>query len=148
MTRNITVFLVCIVLSKSVAFISTAGSSKLSNGPTTSLTKGPFFVAETASRHARSKSVMKRDMVDGVGAIETQYDTVKVDLSDGRDYPIYIGDDFSDVEAGKMIRSHIKGNRALLITNDRVAPMHLERYERLLKEGGDIQIGESIRQQP
>ena len=41
-----------------------------------------------------------------------------------------------------MIRSHIKGNRALLITNDRIAPLHLERYEKLLKDGGDIQIGE------
>jgi 3-dehydroquinate synthase len=42
-----------------------------------------------------------------------------------------------------MIRSHITGNRALLITNDRIAPMHLEKYEKLLKDGGDdIQIGE------
>lgn len=138
MTWNINVFLVSIVLSKSAAFISTASNYKLSNGPTTSFTKAPFFVAETASRHAESKSRMKRDMV--ANAIETEYDVVKVDLSDGRDYPIYIGDGFSDVEAGNMIRSHIKGNRALLITNDRIAPMHLERYERLLKEGGDIQI--------
>jgi hypothetical protein len=43
--------------------------------------------------------------------------------------------------AGEMIRSHIKGSRALLITNDRIAPLHLERYEKLLKKGGDIQIG-------
>lgn len=42
-----------------------------------------------------------------------------------------------------MLRSHIKGNRALLITNDRIAPLHLEKYENLLKDGGDIQIGES-----
>ncbi len=43
--------------------------------------------------------------------------------------------------AGEMIRSHIKGNRALLITNDRIAPFLLEKYERLLNDGGDIQIG-------
>lgn len=138
MTWNINAFLVSIVLSKSAAFIPTASNYKLSNGPTTSFTKDPFFVAETGSRHVKSKSRMKRDMV--ASDIKTEYDIVKVELSDGRDYPIYIGDDFNDVEAGKMIRSHIKGNRALLITNDRVAPMHLERYERLLKEGGDIQI--------
>ncbi len=42
-----------------------------------------------------------------------------------------------------MLRSHIKGNRALLITNDSIAPLHLEKYENLLKDGGDeIQIGE------
>ena len=43
--------------------------------------------------------------------------------------------------AGKMLRSHIKGNRALLVTNDLLAPIYLEKYERLLKEGGNIQIG-------
>jgi 3-dehydroquinate synthase len=71
---------------------------------------------------------------------ETDYDVVTVDLAGGRDYPIYIGSKFDDEEAGKMLRSHIKGNRALLITNDRLAPMYLEKYETLLKEGGDIQI--------
>lgn len=73
---------------------------------------------------------------------DTDYDVVKVDLSDGRDYPIYIGDGFDDEEAGKLLRSHIKGNRALLITNDRLEPIFLEKYEKLLNEGGDIQIGE------
>jgi 3-dehydroquinate synthase len=73
---------------------------------------------------------------------DIDYDVVKVDLSDGRDYPIYIGDGFDDEEAGKLLRSHIKGNRALLITNDRLEPIFLEKYEKLLKEGGDIQIGE------
>ncbi len=29
---------------------------------------------------------------------ESSYDTVKVDLADGRDYPIYIGADFSEEE--------------------------------------------------
>ena len=72
------------------------------------------------------------------------YDIVKVDLSQGRDYPIYIGDGFNDEEAGKLLRSHITGNRALLITNDLVAPLYLEKYEALLKNGGDIQIGEYV----
>jgi 3-dehydroquinate synthase len=80
-----------------------------------------------------------------MSAVETQtdstYDVVTVDLSDGRDYPIFIGDGFDDEEAGKLLRSHIKGNRALLITNDKVGPLYLEKYEKLLKEGGDIQIG-------
>ena len=47
------------------------------------------------------------------------------------------------MKAGEMIRSHVKGNRALLITNDRIAPLHLEKYENLLKDGSDnIQFGE------
>lgn len=71
---------------------------------------------------------------------DTDYDVVTVDLADGRDYPIYIGADFDDKTAGELLRSRIKGNRALLVTNDKIAPLHLERYEKVLKEGGDIQI--------
>jgi len=71
---------------------------------------------------------------------EDSHDVVRVDLDNGRDYPIYIGADFDDIEAGKMLRSHIKGTRALLVTNDRIAPIFLEKYEKLLKEGGDKQI--------
>jgi len=59
---------------------------------------------------------------------------VRVDLADGRDYPIYIGADYDDIKAGEMIASHIKGSRALIVTNDRVAPFHLAKYERILKE--------------
>ncbi len=80
-----------------------------------------------------------------MSAVEAQtdsaYDVVKVELDDGRDYPIYIGDGFGDEEAGKLLRSHVKGNRALLITNDRISPMYLDKYEQMLKEGGDIQVG-------
>lgn len=80
----------------------------------------------------------------GMSAVETQadsaYDTVRVDLSNGRDYPIYIGDGFDDKEAGELLRSHVEGNRALLITNDRISDWYLEKYEKMLKEGGDIQV--------
>jgi hypothetical protein len=34
-------------------------------------------------------------------ATKTDYDVVKVDLSDGRDYPIYIGAGFTDEEGNK-----------------------------------------------
>jgi len=64
-------------------------------------------------------------------------DIVKVDLSDGRDYPIYIGAGFSDEEASKILKSHIVGRQVLLVTNDRISPMYLERYESILKQGGD-----------
>lgn len=39
-----------------------------------------------------------------------------------------------------MLRSHITGTRALIVTNDRIAPIFLEKYETLLNEGGDKQI--------
>lgn len=62
----------------------------------------------------------------------TPYDTVKVDLSDGRDYPIYIGSDFTDSEASTLLRKHVHGKRVLLITNDRIAPLYLQKYQQLL----------------
>jgi len=96
------------------------------------------FVPKTSCRTCAT-NVMKRDMVASIDA-KTEHDVVRVDLSDGRDYPIYIGSHFDNEEAGKMLRSHIKGNRALLITNDRIAPLYLEKYEKLLREGGDIKV--------
>mmetsp|Transcript_608 Transcript_608/g.1415 ORF Transcript_608/g.1415 Transcript_608/m.1415 type:complete len:435 (-) Transcript_608:85-1389(-) len=68
------------------------------------------------------------------------YDVVKVDLDDERDYPIYIGAEFDEAEAGKILRSHVQGNRALIVTNDRLAPLYLDKYEAMMKEGGDIQV--------
>jgi len=141
MKWNITAFLISIVVSQSVAFVVTTRNG---GSPMTSYTKVPYSVAEAAvAPHVvvrSSKSQMKLDMADAGTTVETMYDTVTVDLEDGRDYPIFIGDEFTDVEAGNMIRKYIHGNRALLITNDRVAPFHLARYERILNEGGDIKI--------
>ena len=64
---------------------------------------------------------------------DNNYDVVKVDLNDGRDYPIYIGASFSDEQITEMLTSHISGKQALIITNDRIEPMgYLEKYEKLL----------------
>ncbi|KAL7551014.1 hypothetical protein ACHAWF_016569, partial [Thalassiosira exigua] len=65
-------------------------------------------------------------------------DVVRVDLSDGRDYPIYIGSDFPDDEASSLLRSHVGGKRVLVITNDRIAPLYLEKYVRLLEGEGTV----------
>lgn len=73
-----------------------------------------------------------------VTAAPTEYDIVKVDLTDGRDYPIYIGSDFTDDEASALIRSHVGGKRVLLITNDLIAPIYLERYQKMLAGEGIV----------
>eukprot|EP00887_Chlorella_sp_A99_P002535 scaffold6.g2535.t1 len=49
---------------------------------------------------------------------------VEVDLGD-RTYPIYIGRGLLD--QGELLRQHIPGKTALVVTNDRVAPIYLER---------------------
>ena len=67
-------------------------------------------------------------------AAAAEYDTVKVDLSDGRDYPIYIGTGYTDEQASKMLTNHINGKQALVITNDRIAPMYLDKYRKLVEK--------------
>lgn len=73
-------------------------------------------------------------------ATEAEYDIVTVDLSNGRDYPIYIGADFDEEKAGELLRSHVTGNRALIVTNDRIDSIFLEKYERIMKQDGSIRV--------
>lgn len=68
------------------------------------------------------------------------YDVVKVDLDDGRDYPIYIGTGYSDEEAASLLQSHVQGNKVLVVTNDRIAPLYLQKYVDLLERGGRLSV--------
>jgi len=98
------------------------------------------FVPSVSQSNAATAFVTKSSMKTSLAMSEDAFDVVRVDLDDGRDYPIYIGAEFDADKAGEMLRSHVKGSRALLITNDRIAPMYLEKYEQILKKEGDIQI--------
>lgn len=42
--------------------------------------------------------------------------------------------------AARLLRSHVKGNKALLVTNDLVAPLYLGKYAELLRQGGDLEV--------
>jgi 3-dehydroquinate synthase len=86
------------------------------------------------------ESSTRREMATVEEPSVLNYDVVKVDLEDGRDYPIYIGAEFDEKKAGEILRSHVKGNRALIVTNDRLAPIYLEKYERMMKEDGSLKI--------
>ncbi|CAB9529024.1 3-dehydroquinate synthase (Partial), partial [Seminavis robusta] len=102
-----------------------------------------LVVPQFQTRHQeRQRHVGKLGMADeGSITVSTdKYDIVKVDLDDGRDYPIYIGTGYDDGEAAQLLQSHIKGSKVLLITNDRIAPMYLEKYEQLLKQDSDLQV--------
>lgn len=55
--------------------------------------------------------------------------TLKVDLGD-RSYPIYIGQNLLDQT--DILKQHIPGNSALIVSNDVVAPLYLEKVEALL----------------
>ena len=49
---------------------------------------------------------------------------VEVDLGD-RTYPIYIGRGLLD--QGELLRQHIPGKRVLIVTNETVAPLYLDK---------------------
>eukprot|EP00977_Amphora_coffeiformis_P001900 scaffold362_cov176-Amphora_coffeaeformis.AAC.26 len=42
--------------------------------------------------------------------------------------------------AAKLLQSHVKGNKVLIVTNDRISPMYLEKYEGLFKAGGKLGV--------
>ncbi len=57
-------------------------------------------------------------------AAEPQMQVVEVDLGD-RTYPIYIGRGLLD--QGQLLRQHIPGKTVLIVTNETVAPIYLDR---------------------
>lgn len=136
-----------LVTCSSSAFVATRPSfgnnkSISSTSATTSSTIAPSSANHPSVRPLSQPIASSLAMSNSGSITDTQFDIVKVDLSDGRDYPIYIGDGFDDVEAGKLLRSHIAGKRALLITNDRIEQWYLEKYKNLLQDGSNVQIGE------
>jgi len=62
------------------------------------------------------------------------YETVTVELGE-RAYPIHIGPGLLE-RAGELIRPKMRSNRALVITDDTVAPLYLDRVERSLAAAG------------
>ena len=63
--------------------------------------------------------------------------TVEVELGD-RTYPIYIGSGL--LAGGDLLRKHVPGNTALVVTNETVAPLYLDRVVAALSEGGEIRV--------
>lgn len=57
-------------------------------------------------------------------AAEPEMQVVEVDLGD-RTYPIYIGRGL--LEQGQLLRKHIPGKTALIVTNETIAPLYLDR---------------------
>ena len=69
----------------------------------------------------------------GVAATALPMEIVEVDLGD-RTYPIYIGRGILD--QGELLRKHIPGKTVLIVTNETVAPLYLERCLAAVTGGG------------
>jgi len=76
-------------------------------------------------------------------ALNTQKDvkdasvTLEVDLGE-RTYPIYIGQGL--LEEGSLMRKHVKGKKALVVTNDLIAPIYLDKCVAALEKEGNIEV--------
>ena len=66
---------------------------------------------------------------------------VDVDLGD-RSYPIYIGENLLD--RGDLLRKHIPGKQVLIVTNETIAPIYLERVTRVIREADPALQVESV----
>jgi len=64
--------------------------------------------------------------------------TLSVDLGD-RAYPIYIGSDL--IGDGALYRPHIRGGQVMIVSNETVAPLYLERVKAALR---DYRVAEVI----
>jgi len=67
-------------------------------------------------------------------AAKTAFRTVTVDLGPDRAYPIHIGTGL--IDRGDLLVPHIKGGRALVVTNETVGPLYLERLTAALTAPG------------
>jgi 3-dehydroquinate synthase len=65
--------------------------------------------------------------------------TLRVDL-DERSYPIYIGAGL--LGDGELLRGHVRARQALVVSNETVAPLYLERLRAAL--GPDLHLSEEI----
>jgi 3-dehydroquinate synthase len=57
--------------------------------------------------------------------------TLQVELED-RSYPIHIGEDL--LEHSELIKPHIHGRQVMIVTNETIAPLYLERVLRLFQD--------------
>jgi len=70
--------------------------------------------------------------------------SVKLDQDGQRDYPIYIGSELVK-ERGDLLRKHIKGETVLIVTNETVAPLYLEKVKESLLLSSSSSSSKSLR---
>ena len=93
-----------------------ARSSSSSRLPTAATTTTTTFAVSSSSS---GKTTTEPDAI------------VSVKLDQNRDYPIYIGSELMS-ERGDLLRKHIKGDTVLIVTNETIAPLYLDKVKESL----------------
>lgn len=75
-------------------------------------------------RQRRQPTAFRMAAVAASETVQSGMKTVEVDLGD-RSYPIYIGSGL--LEQGELLRQHIPGKRVLIVTNETIAPLYLDK---------------------
>ncbi len=109
------------------------GSRAVRNArPVTHRSQQSLLNAVPSTSDRQNHLLVRRDIVAAAAAVaekipatEQLMKTVEVPLGD-RSYPIYIGQGLLD--QGELLQRHVPGKRVLIVTNETVAPLYLERY--------------------
>eukprot|EP00892_Ulva_mutabilis_P008328 jgi/Ulvmu1/5868/UM025_0130.1 len=78
-----------------------------------------------------ARPLLRHVHCNSAAAPATIMQTVSVDLGD-RAYPIYIGPDL--LEQPELLTDHIRGKRVLIVTNETIAPLYLDRVVKSLED--------------
>ena len=105
MKWSISAILFCITATGTSGFMSQQAQQAMTRGSDTFSSKNSIIASTTFISTRRNMASVDVD-VDTENDTETSHDVVKVDLSDGRDYPIYIGAEFDD-KKGKFHKSYV-----------------------------------------
>ena len=84
-----------------------------------------------------SRAVQHRRAAKACAVATDSLSTVDVDLGD-RTYPIYIGADL--LARPELLTDHIRGKRVLIVTNETIAPLYLDRCEPIWQQAGHAQM--------
>jgi hypothetical protein len=97
------------------------------------------FLSGTASIMSMSSSSSTAMSTVAETEAGTGCDIVRVDLADERDYPIYIGTEFTTKDNADFLCQHVQGTKVLVVTNTKIAGLgYLDTYTKAFQGEGQL----------
>lgn len=101
-----------------------------------SSSSGPGLQTSTGNAGCNRNPITANSVSLLASAITDAEAVVEVDLGD-RSYPIYIG---NELPWGELLKKHISGSSVLIVTNETIAPLYLDRCIDALKEEEGLRV--------